>query len=607
MTVPATLTALFFEAMDRLRDRPVMFRTKRKGVWLDVSPAVFEEQVHDASVGLRDLGLNPGDRVALLSENRPEWAAIDFATLTAGLTNVPVYPTLPASQTEFILRNAQVAVVCLSTKTQLAKVREIRSRLPDLRHIVVFDTLEGDDVIPFPTLLARGQAARDRYPEWRTRALGTAPDDLATIIYTSGTTGEPKGVMLTHGNIAANVDSVRSLLDVRPGDECLSFLPLSHIFERTGGHYVMIAGGVLINYAKGVETVAGDMVSCRPQIMTSVPRVYEKMFERVTDAATATPWKARIFRWVRSVADRWTERRLSGRRVGPILALEHRLADRLVFRKLRDKTGGRIRYFISGGAPLAPDIGRFFYAAGLPIMEGYGLTETAPVLSVNTLEAPRFGTVGRPVKGVEIRIAEDGEILARGPNIMSGYYQNEAATAEVLSADGWFQTGDIGHLDDDGFLHITDRKKDIIVTAGGKNIAPQPIENLLKTSIWIANAVMLGDRRKFPIMLLVPEFERLRAWASHEGIPALDDEELARRPEILAKMELEAKKHFRELAQFEVPKKFLVLPRDFSIEREELTPKLSVRRRTVEDNYREEIAALYQDTEPRGAGALTNR
>ena len=607
MTGPATLTALFFEAMDRYRDRPVMFRTKRDGVWLEISPRVFEEQVHDASLGLRELGLNPGDRVALLSENRPEWAAIDFATLTAGLTDVPVYPTLPASQTEYILRDAQVTVVCLSTKSQLAKVREIQSRLPDLRHIVVFDQMEGDDVISFATLLARGRAARDRYPEWRAMALRTTPDDLATIIYTSGTTGEPKGVMLTHGNIASNVDSVRSLLDVRPGDECLSFLPLSHIFERTGGHYVMITGGVLINYAKGVETVAGDMVSLRPQIMTSVPRVYEKMFEKVTDAATSTPAKARIFRWVRRVADRWTERRLSGRPVGPILALEHRLADRLVFRKLREKTGGRIRYFISGGAPLAAEIGRFFYAAGLPIMEGYGLTETAPVLSVNTLEAPRFGSVGRPVKGVEIRIADDGEILARGPNIMLGYYKKEAATAEALDADGWFQTGDIGHLDDDGFLHITDRKKDLIVTAGGKNIAPQPIENRLKSSTWIANAVMLGDRRKFPIMLLVPEFERLRTWAAQEGIPAREDAELARRPEILAKMELEAKKHFRDLAQFEVPKKFLILPRDFSIERGELTPKLSVRRRVVEENYREEIAALYDDTEPRANDSATRR
>lgn len=607
MPRPATLTALFFDAMDRYRGRGVMLRARRGPVWSETSYADFTEQVHNASLGLLELGMLPGDRVALLSENRPEWAAIDFAALTAGLIDVPVYPTLPASQTEYILRDSGATVVCLSTKAQLAKIREIRSRLPDLRQVVVFEQLEGDDVIPFTSLLASGREARLRYPDWREQALRVTPEDLATIIYTSGTTGEPKGVMLTHGNIASNVDSVLDLIEVRPGDECLSFLPLSHIFERTGGHYAMCLAGVVINYAKGVETVAVDMVTRRPQIMTSVPRVYEKMFEKLTDAATATPGKARIFRWVCRVADRWTQRRLSGRMVGPFLALQHRLADRLVFGKLREKTGGRIRYFISGGAPLAADIGRFFFAAGLPILEGYGLTETSPVISVNTIEAPRFGSVGRPIRGVEVRIAEDGEILARGPNIMRGYYHNGEATREVLAPDGWFSTGDIGYLDQDGFLHITDRKKDIIVTAGGKNIAPQPIENRLKVSRYIANAVMLGDRRKFPVMLLVPEFERLRTWAAAEGLPAGEDAELVRRPEVRAKLELEAKKHFRDLAQFEVPKKFLVLPEDFSIERGELTPKLSVRRRNVEQNYQEEITALYNESDTRGNSSALSR
>jgi long-chain acyl-CoA synthetase len=583
--------------MDRSRDRPVVMRAKRNGVWTPISARQLLDQVQDFSLGLQQLGVQAGDRVAIISENRPEWAIVDYACLAARCADVPIYPTLPAVQTEYLLRDSGAVVVCVSTSTQLAKVQQIRAGLPALRWVIAFDdALAGPDVLSFQHVGAEGRSMRDRSPGWRAEALAIGPSDLATIIYTSGTTGEPKGVMLSHGNIASNVVSALERLAIRPDDETLSFLPLSHVFERTAGHYVMLYAGVVINYARSVESVSNDLVERQPTVVTSVPRLFEKIYARVVDAATSgSLTRRRIFQWARSVGDRWTDLRLAGRPVPPLLAAQHALADRLVFAKLRERLGGRLRCFVSGGAPLNPDVARFFHSAGLTILEGYGLTETSPVISVNADGAHRIGSVGRPLTGVEVRIAEDGEILTRGPHVMQGYYHNPEATAEAINSDGWFHTGDIGRLDQDGFLYITDRKKDLIVTAGGKNIAPQPIEGRLKTNPFIANAVMLGDRRKFPIVLLVPEFEKLRAWAGTEGVLEAEDAALVSRPEVQSKMEAEARKHLRDLAQFEVPKKFLVLETDFTIERGELTPKLSVRRKVVEQNYRDRIAALYRE------------
>jgi len=583
--------------MDRDRDRAVVMRAKRERTWIDVSGRQLLDQVHDLSLGLRQLGIAPGERVALVSENRPEWAITDYACLAARCPDVPIYPTLPAVQIEYMLRDSGAVAVCVSTKAQLAKIQQIREGLPALRFVIAFDAgLETEGVTSLAHVLAEGRAARDRHPRWREEALAATPDDLATIIYTSGTTGEPKGVMLTHGNIATNVVAALERLEILEDDESLSFLPLSHIFERTAGHYVMLHAGVLINYARSVESVSNDILERRPTVVTSVPRLFEKIYSRVVDAvASGSPTRRRIFNWARAVGNQWSDIRLAGRPMPPLLALQHAVADRLVFAKLRERVGGRIRYFVSGGAPLNPDVARFFHAAGLTILEGYGLTETSPVISVNGDGAHRIGSVGRPVRDVEVLIAEDGEILTRGPHVMMGYYHKPEATAEAINPDRWFHTGDIGLMDDDGFLYITDRKKDLIVTAGGKNIAPQPIEGRLRSNPFIANAVMLGDRRKFPIALLVPEFERLRAWATAEGFTEADDAELIRRPEVQAKMEAEARKHLRDLAQFEVPKKFVLLAADFTLERGELTPKMSVRRKVVEQNYRDLIAAAYRD------------
>jgi long-chain acyl-CoA synthetase len=487
--------------------------------------------------------------------------------------------------------------VLLSSREQQEKIRDIRPQIPGLRHVIAFDEVAaGSGALTLEEVCTRGRAARARYPEWQHDALAVKPDDLATLIYTSGTTGQMKGVMLTHGNIASNVTTCCGLFSFSESDQCLSFLPLSHIFERMFGHYSMFHSGVLINYAESVDTVAADMERLRPTLMASVPRLYEKIYGRVLERVRGgSALKRRLFFWAKAVGETWVERRLAGEAIPTALAAKYRLADQLVFAKLRARTGGRLRFFISGGAPLSVEIARFFHAAGMPILEGYGLTETSPVIAVNTFAHLRLGTVGRPIPGVEVTIAPDGEILTRGPNVMVGYYRKPDATAEAVDPDGWFHTGDIGQLDQNGFLKITDRKKDLIVTAGGKNIAPQPIESLAKSSKFVSNAVMLGDRRRFPIMLIVPNYLTVTAWAAGQGLAITDMAQLLAVPEVQAKLDREVRGTLRDLAHFEMPKKLLLLPQDFSVEAGELTPTLKIKRRVVEQRHREAIEALYAE------------
>jgi long-chain acyl-CoA synthetase len=554
--------------------------------------------VQDLSLGLLELGVRRGDRVAILSENRPEWAITDYACLAARAADVPIYPTLPARQVEYILRDSGAAAVVVSSAAQLEKVLSVRARLPALTHVIALDAdATGPGVLRFEDVLARGRAARDRHSDWQASALTAAPDDLATLIYTSGTTGDPKGVMLSHGNIASNVTTCVALFSFTAEDECLSFLPLSHIFERMFGHYCMFHAGVVINYAESIDAVPANMLEIRPQLMASVPRLYEKIYARVLDNVRASsPLRKRIFAWGRRVGEQWAELMIEKRPVPAGLRAQKLLADRLVFAKLRKRTGGRVRFFISGGAPLSREIARFFYAAGLPVLEGYGLTETSPVMAVNTFQHHRLGTVGKAIPEVEIRIAPDGEIVTRGPNVMCGYFNKPEATAEAIDEEGWFHTGDIGMIDADGFLSITDRKKDLIVTAGGKNIAPQPIENLAKSSKFVATAVMIGDRRPFPVMLVVPNAAQVKGWAEYKGLPDGELEALLGLPEVRQKIEREVRMTLRDLAQFEMPKKLLLLSREFTVESGELTPTLKVRRRIVEERHRAAIEALYLES-----------
>jgi long-chain acyl-CoA synthetase len=572
-------------------------RAKRDGHWAELSYRELADRVENLSVGLLELGIQPGDRVAILSENRPEWAIADYACLAARCTDVPIYPTLPEKQVEYCLCDSGASAILVSTRQQLEKINSLRRRVPGLKHVISFDAdATGPGVTTLEQVYAAGQAARSRWSSWKSDALKVGRDDLATLIYTSGTTGDMKGVMLTHGNIAYDVTTCASLFSFRESDECLSFLPLSHIFERMFGHYSMFHAGVLINYAESVDSVASDMERWRPTLMASVPRLYEKIYSRVLEKVRGQPRvKQRLFQWARRLGETVVDLRLSGKPVPAKVAARFWVADRLVFQTLRKRTGGRLRFFISGGAPLSADVARFFHAAGMPILEGYGLTETSPVIAVNTFEHLRLGTVGRPIPGVEVKIADDGEILTRGPNVMAGYYRKPEATSEALDEEGWFHTGDIGQIDADGFLSITDRKKDLIVTAGGKNIAPQPIEGLVKTSKFVSNAVMLGDRRRFPIMLVVPNFDALSSWARAQGIATNDMEAMLRRPDVESKMDREVRTTLRDLARFEVPKKLLLLSRDFSIEAGELTPTLKIKRRVVEQRHRAAIEELYAE------------
>ena len=597
-TPPGTLNALFFDAIDKF-DKPDALMVKIGGAYRPISHKALGERVRRAAIGMRALGVKRGDRVAILGENRPEWAIADFACLTAGVTDVPVYPTLPAEQITYILRDSGAVAIFVSNADQAAKIAKIRGELPVLKHVIGFDQsrLEGSDMT-MAELEARGAAAEtpDAIASWRREALEVGPDDLATIIYTSGTTGDPKGVMLTHDNIYSNVSSSRTVIPFTGTDVALSFLPLSHIFERMAGHYLMFSTGTTIAYAESVDTVPINMQEVRPTLVASVPRLYEKMYARVLENALAgSGLKKQIFFWARKVADRWADEKLAGREPKGLLALQYTIAQKLVFSKLKARTGGRLRYFVSGGAPLAPEINKFFYAAGLVILEGYGLTETSPVIGVNTPEHFRIGTIGRMIPGVEVKIADDGEILTRGPHVMKGYYNKPDATREVIDADGWFHTGDIGTLDD-GYLKITDRKKDIIVTANGKNIAPQPIENQVKTNKYVSQAVMIGDTRKYPVMLVVPNFEQLEKWAKQRELIWTSRGQLLSMPTVRAKMEKEVLDQLSGLASFETPKKIALIEEDFSIERGELTPTLKVKRRVVDKHYRNVIDALYADT-----------
>ncbi len=591
------IAQLFLEAVDT-HQKPDALKFKEGGAWRSISHQQVYEDVRRAALGLRGLDVAPGDRVAILSENRPEWLISDFACVMSGAISVPLYPVLPADQIEYLLRDSEVKAIFVSTEEQYAKIREVRSRVPTLGQVISYDGPPGGEsgVLPLAELLELGGTMLSDHPddEYRERALATDPHDLLTIIYTSGTTGRPKGAMLTHNNVASNVHSVLQIFDIGPGDVALSVLPLCHIFERMAGHYVMFRAGVTIGYAESFAAVVDNFVEVRPTVMTLVPRGYEKIHARVEQAAReASPAKRRLLSWAIAVGARRLDRVMAGRKVGPLLAAEHKVADRLVFSKLREMTGGRLKFFVSGGAPLSLELARFFHSVGLPILEGYGLTETSPAISFNRTEEVKLGSVGRPIPGVEVAIAEDGEILTRGPHVMKGYYKMPEATAAVMEPDGWFHTGDIGELDDEGRLSITDRKKDIIVTAGGKNIAPQPIENRAKSSPYVNEAVMIGDRRRFPVLLVVPDFDALESWARSERIGFSTHEALVADPRVAEFMEREVLATLSDLARFECPKRVALLSRELSIDSGEITPKLSVKRRVVETRYKEIIDSLY--------------
>ncbi|MDE0015688.1 MAG: long-chain fatty acid--CoA ligase [Candidatus Poribacteria bacterium] len=585
-----TLISMFEAAVQHYGNKAALAHKPKGGTYEDISYTELDASVAAFSKGLNALGVEKNDRVAILSENRPEWAITDFGSLKVGAVTVPMFSTLTAAQVGYILKDSGAKIICVSTEKQLEKVRAIRAEVPTLEQIVIFDTIEDET----PEGVIQFQAVCELAGEETDSA--ASEDDIATIIYTSGTTGNPKGVMLTHANFISNVKACKSLIDVSETDVLLSFLPLSHVFERLGGHYVPLFSGAKIAYAESTFTVAQNMKEVAPTVMLSVPRLYETMHERILRAVQeGSSVKQKIFHWGVSVGSAVSSAIQQGRKPSAILQLQQGIADKLVFAKLKEATGGRLRFFVSGGAALPQSIAEFFHAAGILILEGYGLTETSPVISMNHPGKWKFGTVGAQVPGIEVQIAEDGEILTRGPHVMKGYFNNDAATAEVIDAEGWFHTGDIGLIDADGFVKITDRKKNIIVLSNGKNVAPQPIESVLVQSPFISQIMVIGSERKNLAALIVPNFDALKAWASENGINATDLPATLQTREVQQHIQSEIRSRLTDFADFEQVRRFTLLEKEFSQEDDEMTPTLKLKRNVIIARYGDAIEAMYPE------------
>jgi len=596
---PRTICELFFQAAERKGTKP-LFMFKKDGSYQPISGLDMMGRVERIANGLMSLGLKAGSKAGILSNNRWEWAAADLGIVGAGAVDVTIYPTLLAEQVAYILNDSDASVLFVENLHQFEKVESIWSKSKKVKHIILMDdtVVDKKNVLTMTELMEKGDVYEKQHPdEYEKRHSAIQPDDLLTLIYTSGTTGNPKGVMLSHRNLVSNcVDSKRAVLgeDYDAHDLALSFLPLSHVLERTAGYYMMMHIGGTIAYAESIETVPQNLLEVRPTIMVSVPRLYEKMYARIMDmAVSGGALKKNIFFWALSVGEEAAPYLSRNRQPSGFLGFKYKVAQKLVFSKLKQRTGGRLKFFISGGAPLGKEIAQFFLAAGLRILEGYGLTETSPVITVNRFELIKPGTVGLTIPDVDVKIAEDGEILCKGPNVMKGYYKNEDATREAIDEEGWFHTGDIGHIDEDGCLVITDRKKELIVTSGGKNVAPQPIENKLKADKYIAQAVLIGDKRKFISALIVPDFDALLKWAMKNNIPEKDPEQLISNEQVREFIEMRVERVNQDLARYEQVRKFTLLPQELTQDAGELTPTLKVKRRIVHEHYQDIIDRMY--------------
>ena len=601
-----TLPALLFHAT-RKHANPKAFQRLANGVSEVLPAAEFEQRCLRVALGLGALGLHSGDRIAILARSGVDWAVCDFGIQLKGAVSVPIYPTLPAPAVARILAHAGCRAAFVEDAEQAAKVLSAAAGQAGVAVVIQFEGELAAGVEGLAALTAAGAALGEAAAlRLREEALAIPTEADCTLVYTSGTSGEPKGVLLTHGNILSNVQAALQVIPLGREDTALSCLPLSHLLERTAGLHAMLYAGASIAYAQSMESIGQDLLAVRPTVMIAVPRHYEKMYGRMHARAMAGGYlQQRLFAWSRSVGAAWTSCRLSGTPPRLPLRIAHRIADRLVFARLRARTGGRLRFFVSGGAPLASEIAGFFYAAGLPILEGYGLTETSPIISVDSSAGLRLGTVGKALPGVELRIAEDGEILTRGPHVMRGYYRDEEATRGAIDAAGWFATGDIGELDADGYLRITDRKKDLLVTAGGKNVAPQPIELHLKQDRFISECVLVGDRRPYIAALIVPDFAALRGYAAHKGLALTSPTALAADPRVRTLFARRLARLNASLAPHEQVRAWRLLDHELTLDAGELTPSLKVRRRQVLERYAALVERIYAETPPPAGSSLS--
>lgn len=588
-----TITLEFAKGMDRY-----VIKYKKGDNWLEIKYPELYDMTESFALGLASIGIKREDRISIISENRPEWVIADFGILSLGAVDVPLYPISTSDTIEFILNNSESVAVIVSNKYQLNKVLKVKDNLKTIKNIIVMDEVDvttDRGVVSFNEIMNKGKKFKIENPNYfKENSELCHEDDLCTIIYTSGTTGEPKGVMLTHKNICSNIKSAHEIFDIGKTDLFLSFLPLCHIFERMAGYYTAFSCGGAIAYAESIEKVASNMEDIKPTIMTAVPRLFERMYSKIKKNVENQPAsKQKIFNWGIEIGKEFAIAKQSGMPMPISLTLKHKLASKLVYAKLKDKTGGRLRFFISGGAALARELGLFFEAAGMLIIEGYGLTESSPVIAANRPNDYKFGTVGKVMPGVEVKIAKDGEILAFGPNIMKGYYKNKKETDDSIK-NGWLHTGDIGVFDAEGFLIITDRKKHLFKTTTGKYIAPTPIENMFLASKYIDQFVLIGDRRMFLSALIVPDFEALKEYADANRIQYNDPMELVNLKQIYELLDKELDQFQKKLAGFERVRKFAILDKPFSIEGGELTPSLKVKRKVIEERYTNLIEDMYK-------------
>ncbi len=591
---PDTIPRMLHEVREE-RPSAVAFRFKRERSWRDMTWAEAEEATRDVSCALLALGVAHAERVAILSQSRIEWVLADFGIVGCGAVTVGIYPTNLAQDCAYVLAHSEACVVFVEDAEQLAKIIAVRALLPALRTIVRFDGEGGaeDGVLAWQEFLALAPKTSPADLESRTAAV--RPEDVASIVYTSGTTGVPKGAMLTHRNVLFAADSASRRLEIGPGRIYLLFLPLAHVFARLTIQ-LCLCNRTTVAFAEGLHTVAEDLRAIRPHFIAGVPRVYEKLHDKIVgEARRAGGVRERIFRWALRVGMSASALEREGRPVPLSLACQRALADRLVFRKVRAALGGRLEIVISGAAPLDPRLAEFFHAFGIVILEGIGMTENSSFSNVNSLRGFKFGTVGRVGDGIEMKVAPDGEILFRGPNVMTGYYKDPEGTAQAIDAQGWLRTGDVGEVDAEGFLKITDRKKDLIVTSGGKNVAPQRIERALSASRYLAQSVVFGDRRKFITALVTLDEGAVRDWIVKRNREPGAVLELARDPEVLTLIAAEVENANRQLASFETVKRFRILPGELSIENGELTPTLKIRRKVVAERHGALLDEMYQD------------
>lgn len=595
-----TIPNMFYKLVEKYNSSKPAILYKEGGEYIGKTHAEILETVECLALGLMELGIREGDRVGIVSENRIEWIYSDLAILTIGAIDVPIFPTLTSKQEKYIFENCQATVIIVSNNFQLQKVLEFKDELPSLRHVIVInDDFNVDDVSvkSLNDIIKRGKDIRnssERKHILKERLNKIGPNDIATIIYTSGTTGDPKGVMLTHKNILSNIEGVFEAIELTENDTFLSFLPLCHSYERTAGYYSAIATGGTMALAESLETVATNLLEVNPTIMTTVPRLLEIVRKKVyANIEKESRIKQKIFHMAIETGKKYIMKKLNNEPIPFVLSKQYKFFDKLVFSKIREKFGNRLRMFVSGGAALSPDVNTFFMSAGITIIEGYGLTEASPVVSVNRINSIEIGSIGKLFYNLEVKIAEDGELLVRGPSIMKGYWNDKLATEEAIDSDGWLYTGDIAEWTEKGNLKITDRKKNIIVSSGGKNIAPQPIENLLCQSPYIEHCVLIGDRREFCTALITPDFEQIKKLADIFEIKYNSVNELISNEKIIKTIQQDIDRLQKDLAKYERVRKFSLLSQPFTVENGELSPKLSIRRHIVERKFASIIDSMY--------------